>query len=177
MLPISQDKFELIEHKDTPVQNQTKGSSFYCCSHKYSTLNSYNTHLKSSKHLKCSDIVKVSTNQENTRINWIQRLSECQTHEELSSTILEKRMAMVPLEVTDCLFCCIKSSDLQSNWVHMSLQHGFFIHDFDLLSDQEGYFNLLQERIAIDNLCLWCDGHGNIVDYRENLLILFIGLC
>lgn len=42
----------------------------------------------------------------------------------------------------------------------MAASHGFFIPDIEYLKDLEGLFKYLAEKIAIGNVCLYCNGKG-----------------
>lgn len=65
-----------------------------------------------------------------------------------------------PLSPTSCLFCTATSPSLQDNLSHMSSAHSFFIPDADYLVDTTGLINYLAEKIAVGNLCIYCNGKG-----------------
>jgi len=67
-------------------------------------------------------------------------------------------------EETECLFCHLKSSDLTSNAKHMASEHGLFIPDIEYLVDLKGLILYLGEKIAIGNICLFCNGKGRAFD-------------
>lgn len=59
-----------------------------------------------------------------------------------------------------CLFCNHRAANLESNLVHMSKEHSFFIPDQDLLIDLPGLIGYLGEKVAGGNLCLYCPNGG-----------------
>lgn len=69
----------------------------------------------------------------------------------------EKQRQITSIE---CLFCLKKSNDMESNVVHMSQKHGFFVPDLQYLNDLEGLLHYLGEKIGIGNVCLWCNEKG-----------------
>ena len=128
-------------------------------------MENYNLHLKTAIHKKQ---VKKQEKQEQKnksidnnsfiqqkQTNWIKELSACTSQEQLLETIKLKQDSTTPLQETDCLFCSKKSKDLSQNYKHMLSSHGLFIHDF-LYINQKEYFDILQERVNIHNLCLYC---------------------
>eukprot|EP00741_Cyanophora_paradoxa_P011229 tig00020554_g10849.t1 len=64
------------------------------------------------------------------------------------------------LELEDCLFCRTRSPDFQQNVEHMTKVHGFFIPDVEYLRDVEGLVRYLGEKVAVGNVCLYCNGKG-----------------
>ncbi|PFH51974.1 hypothetical protein AMATHDRAFT_141083 [Amanita thiersii Skay4041] len=68
--------------------------------------------------------------------------------------------ATTRLSSTDCLFCTQTSSSLRSSLTHMSNVHSFFIPDIEYLVDLAGLINYLGEKIAIGNICMYCNGKG-----------------
>jgi len=64
------------------------------------------------------------------------------------------------LSLDECLFCSLKSSNMERNLDHMTQEHGFFIPDIEYLKDLEGLIKYLGEKISIGNVCLYCNGKG-----------------
>ena len=64
------------------------------------------------------------------------------------------------LSPTDCLFCAHVSSSLEDNLFHMSGEHSFFIPDLEYLTDPTGLIAYLGEKIAVGNVCIYCNGKG-----------------
>jgi pre-60S factor REI1 len=64
------------------------------------------------------------------------------------------------LSPTHCLFCPVQSSSLDVNLSHMHTAHSFFVPDADYLVDLPGLLNYLGEKIAVGNVCIYCNGRG-----------------
>lgn len=80
------------------------------------------------------------------------------TEDEVNATIDQKiAAARSRLSPSHCLFCPIVSSSLQSNLSHMSQMHSFFIPDADYLVDATGLITYLGEKIAVGNICIYCN--------------------
>ncbi|CDZ98137.1 C2H2-type Zn-finger protein [Phaffia rhodozyma] len=83
------------------------------------------------------------------------------TEEEINDTIDNKiayaRLRLLP---TSCLFCSHPNATQEAAIEHMNIAHGFFIPDQEFLVDQEGLMLYLTEKVAIGNVCLYCNGKG-----------------
>lgn len=80
---------------------------------------------------------------------------------EVIQTIDEKiAAARSRLAPVHCLFCSAELSDLQANLLHMASAHSFFIPDADYLIDVDGLIGYLGEKIAVGNVCIFCNGKG-----------------
>jgi pre-60S factor REI1 len=64
------------------------------------------------------------------------------------------------LSPTSCLFCNHQSSSLEDNLTHMSSSHSFFIPDAEYLIDLPGLITYLGEKIAVGNVCIFCNEKG-----------------
>ncbi|KAI9442441.1 C2H2 type zinc-finger-domain-containing protein [Lactarius indigo] len=64
------------------------------------------------------------------------------------------------LSPTDCLFCVHASTSIADNLLHMSGEHSFFIPDIEYLTDPTGLVTYLGEKIAVGNVCIYCNGKG-----------------
>jgi pre-60S factor REI1 len=64
------------------------------------------------------------------------------------------------LSTSSCLFCTHSSSCLEDNLSHMSSSHSFFIPDAEYLIDIAGLVTYLGEKIAVGNVCIYCNGKG-----------------
>lgn len=81
--------------------------------------------------------------------------------DEINQTIDEKiAAARSRLSSDHCLFCSQQSSSLEDNLTHMSTAHSFFIPDADYLIDLPGLISYLGEKIAVGNVCIYCNGKG-----------------
>jgi pre-60S factor REI1 len=64
------------------------------------------------------------------------------------------------LSTTSCLFCPQVSLTLDDSLTHMSLSHSFFIPDAQYLIDLPGLILYLGEKIAVGNVCIYCNQKG-----------------
>jgi pre-60S factor REI1 len=81
--------------------------------------------------------------------------------DEIAQTIDAKiAAARARLAPSDCLFCAHASSSLEENLLHMSGTHSFFVPDTDYLVDAPGLLAYLGEKVAVGNVCLYCNGRG-----------------
>ncbi|KAA8644255.1 putative C2H2 finger domain protein [Aspergillus tanneri] len=60
-----------------------------------------------------------------------------------------------------CLFCPTKSANLQENTDHMLKSHGMFIPEKDFLVNLEGLVHYLNRKITENNECLYCHAIKN----------------
>ncbi|OLY85294.1 Cytoplasmic 60S subunit biogenesis factor [Smittium mucronatum] len=75
--------------------------------------------------------------------------------------LIEKKMKIARrLDIGDCLFCNVRSSDLKKNISHMEVEHSFFIPDSEYLVDLKGLIEYLGEKITVANVCIYCNGRG-----------------
>lgn len=56
----------------------------------------------------------------------------------------------------ECLFCNVESTSLDSNMMHMSQAHSFFIPDIEYLIDLESLLGYLSVVISVFHECLFC---------------------
>lgn len=78
--------------------------------------------------------------------------------DEITQTIDEKiAAARARIPVTQCLFCPQTSASLEDNLTHMSVVHSFFIPDAEYLVDLSGLTTYLGEKIAVGNVCIYCN--------------------
>lgn len=81
--------------------------------------------------------------------------------DEENQTIDEKiAAARSRLSINGCLFCLQENTSLEENLNHMSSIHSFFIPDADYLFDITGLISYLGEKIAVGNVCIYCNGKG-----------------
>jgi pre-60S factor REI1 len=64
------------------------------------------------------------------------------------------------LNPSACLFCPAQASSIETNLSHMHTAHSFFIPDADYLVDLSGLLTYLGEKIAVGNVCIYCNGKG-----------------
>ncbi|WFD31530.1 pre-60S factor rei1 [Malassezia sp. CBS 17886] len=59
-----------------------------------------------------------------------------------------------------CMFCALPQDSLDKSYEHMATAHGFFIPEQKYLVDRAGLLQYLADKVAIGNVCLWCNGRG-----------------
>jgi len=83
------------------------------------------------------------------------------SEDEVMKTIEEKiAAARSRLSEKHCLFCNQQSPSLEENLTHMSISHSFFIPDAEYLVDIPGLVAYLGEKIAVGNVCIFCNEKG-----------------
>ncbi|KAF8325203.1 C2H2 type zinc-finger-domain-containing protein [Cantharellus anzutake] len=89
---------------------------------------------------------------------------------------LEGRLALARTRIglTSCIFCTApKFPSLEANLQHMSFVHGLFIPDAEYLVDLPGLITYLGEKVAVGNVCLYCNSKGrefrSIESVREHM--------
>lgn len=87
--------------------------------------------------------------------------SEAEVNQTIDEKIAAARMRLQP---SQCLFCPESSSSLEDNLTHMSTVHSFFVPDAEYLVDLTGLITYLGEKIAVGNVCIYCNGKGR--DFR-----------
>ncbi|CDO76715.1 hypothetical protein BN946_scf184796.g9 [Trametes cinnabarina] len=89
------------------------------------------------------------------------QVDEDATEEQINQTIDEKiAAARARISPTQCLFCIHNSTSLEENLTHMSVTHSFFIPDAEYLVDLVGLITYLGEKVAVGNMCIFCNGRG-----------------
>lgn len=75
---------------------------------------------------------------------------------------IDRKIAAARSRLSDnnCLFCNVVSPSLDDNLTHMSIVHSFFIPDAEYLVDISGLITYLGEKIAVGNVCIFCNQKG-----------------
>jgi len=163
---------------ETAIMTSPRGSVCEVCNKVYTTENSYRSHLQSKKHKENeaaptpksvppqTQAQAVPTQEKpDTSLSDIEKklsslvVDQGATEEEIDRTIDEKiAAARARLSPSHCLFCSHQSSDIGDNLTHMSTVHSFFIPDAEYLTDITGLITYLGEKIAVGNVCIYCNG-------------------
>ena len=157
------------------------------CSKVYTTENAYRSHIQSKKHrenetkavlrpAKIADdsVAEISVPEKEQSIPPVPKQETTQVlsppaaaevagdaTDEVTQSIDEKiAAARARLSSTSCLFCNHQSSSLDDSLTHMSITHSFFIPDADYLIDIPGLITYLGEKIAVGNVCIFCNEKG-----------------
>ncbi|PKY04468.1 hypothetical protein P168DRAFT_297315 [Aspergillus campestris IBT 28561] len=185
--PVSQDTFneKVLAAKASTTAAAARASfekSCAACQKTFYSENSYQNHIKSSKHrarearLDRDDAddrssVMSSTfslgepiNKPQTEVSKLTNGLQQTTLQEEDNEDAEGDAEMEDLGVFSparCLFCNVKSASVQDNTTHMLKSHGMFIPERDYLVDLEGLLNYLYRKISENSECIYCHSVRN----------------
>ncbi|KAJ7346475.1 C2H2 type zinc-finger-domain-containing protein [Mycena albidolilacea] len=174
---------------ETAVMSSIKGSYCEACNKTYTTENAYRSHIISKKHkdieakaklapprvaaeeVPSAEVLSAPVEVEVVEIEALETIPEPKvvslvvdgdaSDSEVNQTIDEKiAAARARLSSNSCLFCSYESAVLDDNLTHMSTAHSFFIPDAEYLIDIQGLISYLGEKIAVGNVCIYCNGKG-----------------
>lgn len=156
----------------------TSVSSLVCYRKTYTTEGAYRSHINSKKHretelkltnrksaettvVRTEESIEVAKDaQENppapveTSPQPVLEEQETFNPQSIEDRIASLRSRMSPLQ---CLFCSAPVFEsIDENISHMASVHSFFIPDLEYLTDLSGLLSFLGERIAVDNICIFC---------------------
>jgi len=161
-------------HKDEDNENE-KITSWNCeaCKKSFNSENAYKNHELSKKHIENIALYKNNkhtvdrdedgsdlsddNDSKKPKINWKKRFAEAKTEEEFNKILEEKIKLSRKIEETECLFCNFKGNTFEEKMEHMTVEHTFFVPDIEYLTDLKGLMNYLSEKIAIGNVCIYCE--------------------
>ncbi|KAJ7132891.1 C2H2 type zinc-finger-domain-containing protein [Mycena crocata] len=184
--PVSAELFNqkvLDRRLETAVMSSVKGSYCEPCNKTYTTENAYRSHINSKKHketeakaqLLPSRVIAEEVASAPVEIETVDSVPDPApapkvvslvidgdaSDSEINQTIDEKiAAARARLSPNTCLFCPHESTILDDNLTHMSTAHSFFIPDAEYLIDIQGLISYLGEKIAVGNVCIYCNGKG-----------------
>ena len=185
-LPIvSAEEFEkrkAVHENEAKIAEKSseKNANYYCvaCGKSFKTLKAYNNHLKSKKHL---EMVLKFEKQPPSTISPDSDGEDDMEDEDDDDEDLEieevdsDEWEDEPIDLLECLFCGFRSSSLEKNLRHMTIEHSFFLPDPEYISDLEGLIEYLAQKVRVQInswkfaiSCLNCQtqtainlGHGN----------------
>ncbi|KAH7922375.1 hypothetical protein BV22DRAFT_1070593 [Leucogyrophana mollusca] len=179
----------LERRAETAIMSSSKGSTCEICGKVYTTENAYRSHINSKKH-KENEIKAASRpisglatigpsgaevephsvpNDEASTPTPVEGLTketslvvdDDASDDEVNQTIDAKiAAARSRLSPNNCLFCPETLESLADSLTHMSSAHSFFIPDAEYLVDLPGLITYLGEKIAVGNVCIYCNGKG-----------------
>ncbi|KAI8910840.1 C2H2 type zinc-finger-domain-containing protein, partial [Gorgonomyces haynaldii] len=147
--------------------------SCQCCRKKFQNESTFENHQKSKKHIELMknyvppSEVSSDTRSVNEHRNWKQMLSEAKNEDEVNEILAQKMKETKRLTEQDCLFCHNLAPSFEENLEHMAKEHSFFLPDMDRLEDPKGLVQYLGDKIAIANLCIFCNGKGRAMHSTE----------
>ncbi|KAH3549118.1 hypothetical protein KXW19_001803 [Aspergillus fumigatus] len=182
--PVSQEIFneKVLAAKATSTAAAAKASfekSCLACQKTFYSENSYQNHVKSSKHKArearmSKDLADDSSSVMSSTFSLGEPINKSQEGDSevakvadnlKTSTIEEEEEEEIEDESeyspSRCLFCSHKASDLQENTEHMRRSHGMFIPEKDYLVNLEGLIHYLYRKINEKSECLYCHAIRN----------------
>ncbi|CAF1325409.1 unnamed protein product [Adineta ricciae] len=183
--PISANEFtekvEAIQQQNSAKMIESNDrSTFSCkeCGKGFTSENGMLNHTKSKKHIETvarnANLPKVDPNQytkssqESPNVEVMEEddveddggwsdVDDGDTVTHASVAEDEAQVLGTPLRLEECLFCSLKSSNLEENLSHMAHAHSFFLPDFEYITDLPGLVEYLDEKVGIYHVCLWCN--------------------
>lgn len=120
------------------------------CEQRYTNRKAWQTHLKSQNHAEktagFNTTAPVASNEQSSP--QILSLDPCH---EVQPADEEGRSSTL-----QCLFCNIESTTLDSNLIHMSHAHSFFIPNAEYLIDMESFLQYLVAIVSVFRECIFC---------------------
>jgi pre-60S factor REI1 len=131
----------------------------------YTTENAYRSHIQSKKHkeneLKSSQKQTTHSKDDSAPTTPpLSKVTKSVTIDEDEEQKVIESASRSRLSTTSCLFCPQVSLSLDDSLTHMSLAHSFFIPDAQFLIDIPGLILYLGEKIAVGNVCIYCNQKG-----------------
>ncbi|PYH93613.1 C2H2 finger domain protein [Aspergillus ellipticus CBS 707.79] len=179
--PVSQETFndKVLAAKATTTAAAAKATfetTCVACQKTFYSENSYQNHVKSSKHkarearanrdaADDSSSVMSSTFSLGEPINKPRESEVSKVADTLKDTTIteenenedeDEEMSDDAFSPSRCLFCSTKSADIQENTEHMYKAHGMFIPEKDFLVNPEGLLHYLYRKINENSECLYC---------------------
>ncbi|KAG9012530.1 hypothetical protein FRB94_005847 [Tulasnella sp. JGI-2019a] len=175
--PVSAQSFSekvLQRRAETAFVASAAGRTCKSCRKVFTNENSYQSHVQSKKHrdtelaaataLLATAILDTSATTKATApqpkkptTNTTMKTDDKDTDMGIEAKLAASRNR---LTAEACLFCNHVSSGIDINVEHMGRKHGFFVPDTEYLIDLPGLLTYLGEKVAIRNVCLYCNGKG-----------------
>lgn len=173
LAPLTEEDYRqvLLRHS---LENCTDkvDESFYCdrCCKIFYTKQAFNQHNSSKKHLhllttnkknkKPIDKVDDDSKIELQKVDTIVDGNADDFNESDWEEIDEDEEVLESVPLNECLFCSESSENMETNLLHMSKSHSFFIPDVEFCVDLKGLLNYVGIKIASGFCCLFCSEFG-----------------
>ncbi|KAG8849331.1 hypothetical protein FRB96_000867 [Tulasnella sp. 330] len=174
--PVSAQSFSekvLQRRAETAFVASAAGRTCKICKKVFTSENSYRSHIQSKKHrnneLAAATALMVTAVSSATATLQSEEPKRKKSAENTPMEMnegkdmgIEAKLAASRNRLTteSCLFCKHSSSSIDNNLGHMGREHGFFVPDTEYLIDLPGLLTYLGEKVAIRNVCLYCNGKG-----------------
>ncbi|VDM92248.1 unnamed protein product [Onchocerca ochengi] len=164
--------------KETTVEKNAEMIICKCCSKQFQSTNAYDNHLSSRKHKESETRslkgnAKMGTNRapvtekqiNDFHYNYFDKedIQEIDCDDDSDGWMTDHgsdeedfdESKVIPETV--CLFCNFGSNNVETNLMHMSKLHGFFLPDAEFCTDVSGMLYYLGLKIGSGNMCLVCN--------------------
>ncbi len=189
--PVAADAFQakvLAQREADSAVGESKHRVCEDCRKHFTSLNSYESHLRSRKHREMAAAAiaaskpskgDIEANQRNLEESAESQVPPCSTGADKEAKGEEKEEGVgvqtdsdcesEPLGLTECLFCPHESADMEKSLSHMSKTHGFFIPELEYLVDVKGLISYLCEKVGVAYMCLYCNEKGKTFHSVESV--------
>eukprot|EP00033_Pygsuia_biforma_P000487 GCRY01000575.1.p1 GENE.GCRY01000575.1~~GCRY01000575.1.p1 ORF type:complete len:378 (-),score=74.35 GCRY01000575.1:280-1392(-) len=174
--PLKQQAFDQrLNSLQKKVQTVEKTSAFECipCGKKYSSSGALDQHLNSKKHKETAKNFDPIKHQQKMTNKSSQPKKETVDFSKMTEEeVADYKIANAPtMSECHCLFCAMVSNSLESNISHMARDHSFFLPDVEYLVDLKGFVEYLAQKLAIGNVCLYCNKQFSALDSVQKHMI------
>ncbi|EAW11320.1 putative C2H2 finger domain protein [Aspergillus clavatus NRRL 1] len=185
--PVSQETFneKVLAAKATSTAAAAKASfekSCLACQKTFFSENSYQNHVKSSKHKArevrmAKDFADDSSSVMSSTFSLGEPINKPRDDSDVSKIVDNLKTSTIEEEDEEeddedtevdsnyspsrCLFCNNEASDIQENVEHMRKNHGMFIPEKNYLVDLDGLIHYLYRKINENSECLYCHAIRN----------------
>jgi pre-60S factor REI1 len=121
----------------------------------------------SASHSPESEYITLDTPDSPPKKNWRTLLSLAKTDTEIDAILAEKMATSTRLPETACLFCPHSCDSFEGVLEHMAQSHSFFVPDIEHCTDPKSLVSYLGDKIAVANVCLYCNGKGRAMYSTE----------
>lgn len=135
------------------------------CRKCFSSVNAFEDHRRSGKHLEraaADSPMTVRELQSATTTSAARPppadafLAEDTTEEQIGQIVRARLAAGHRLSPEECIFCPQRLPTFEANVEHMTKQHGLYIPDLDFVEDLAGLLGYLADKVAVAFCCLYC---------------------
>lgn len=160
---------------DPRVESSSGAAPTYdckCCKKTFASLNSYENHLKSKKHMEQASKPQANQIPDTTKqleeehgrdqstplhqaANQLYLDPNC-SEEQILEAIKSKLAIARRLRAEECIFCNSSSLSFEENMEHMVKEHSLYIPDLEFVEDLPGLIQYLGDKVSVAHCCLYC---------------------
>ena len=155
------------------LSGEIKRPDGYCaaCRKHFNTEGAFENHLKSKKHREIAAAFDKRTDKDVVENNRMNRKPSESIEDDDDDDNADMEVEEVdsdewdeeeegdgePVPSNECIFCSHSSKDLETNVIHMTERHSFFLPDAEYLADLEGMMAYLGEKVGRGLMCVYCN--------------------